>query len=81
MKTTVEVSDGLFRAARRQAVKERTTFRALVEEGLRAVLAARGHRGAFVLRDASFGADGVREDVRLDDWEAIRDRTYADHGA
>ena len=81
MKTTVDLPDGLFRAARRLAVKEGATFRALVEEGLRAVLESRQGRHGFTLRDASFGGDGTSDDVRLDDWEAIRDLSYTGRGA
>ena len=34
MKTTVDIADSLFEAARRAAARERTTLRALIEEGL-----------------------------------------------
>jgi len=40
-KTTIELPDELFVAAKRQAAGRRTTLRALVERGLRAEL--RGH--------------------------------------
>lgn len=39
MKTTIEINDELFRSARQRATEQDTTFRALVEEGLRIVLA------------------------------------------
>lgn len=39
MKTTIEINDELFRSARRHAADTGTTLRALVEEGLRSVLA------------------------------------------
>jgi len=42
MKTTIELPDDLFIAAKRRAVEERTTLRAIVERGLRAQL--RGSR-------------------------------------
>jgi hypothetical protein len=35
MKTTIQISDSLFKEARKVAQQERTTLRALVEEGLR----------------------------------------------
>ena len=38
MKTTVEISDALLDEARRAAARERTTVRALIEEGLRKVI-------------------------------------------
>jgi hypothetical protein len=39
MKTTIEINDELFRTARQRAADTGTTLRALVEEGLRSVLA------------------------------------------
>jgi hypothetical protein len=61
MKTTVEIADELLGAARTAAAQERTTLRALIEEGLRAVLQRRRQRRkAFRLRDASFHGDGVQ---------------------
>jgi hypothetical protein len=41
MKTTLELPDELFVAAKQRAAQERTTLRAIVERGLRAQLAAR----------------------------------------
>jgi hypothetical protein len=41
MKTTVEIADPLLREARKIAARERTTLRALVEQGLRRVVAER----------------------------------------
>jgi hypothetical protein len=39
MKTTIEIGDELFRTARQRAAESGITFRALVEAGLRTVLA------------------------------------------
>ncbi|NUQ11779.1 MAG: DUF2191 domain-containing protein [Gemmatimonadaceae bacterium] len=81
MKTTVDIADQLFEGARRLAAREGTTLRALIEEGLRAVLLSR--RAApkgFVLRDASFAGDGVAPGVRLDDWTQVRTLIYEDRG-
>ena len=39
MKTTIDVSDALFNSAKELAQQNQTTLRALVEEGLRRVLA------------------------------------------
>ena len=51
MKTTIDINDELFRQVRQRADETGTTFRALVEEGLRQVLAAApsAARGPFVL--------------------------------
>ncbi len=61
MRTTVDISDPLFRQAEALAVRERLSFRDLVEEGLRLVLAARsdGATSSFRLRDGGFsGGEG-----------------------
>ena len=81
MKTTVELSDGLLRQAKRLAVKERTTVRALIEQGLRAVVADRARARGFSLRRASFQGDGLVSGRSLQDWAAIRDLAYSERGA
>lgn len=55
MKTTIEVSDALFNAAKELAQQSHTTLRALVEEGLRRVLAdtRAEDKPVFKLKDAS----------------------------
>ena len=55
MKTTIEVSDALFLAAKSFAQRSQTTLRALVEEGLRRVLndSQPKMKSAFKLVDAS----------------------------
>jgi hypothetical protein len=45
MKTTLELDDHLLERAKRLAAKEGTTLRAVVEDALRARLAARPSRG------------------------------------
>jgi predicted nucleic acid-binding protein len=58
MKTTLDIPDPLLREARKIAARERTTLRALVEQGLRKVIAERKATRPFRLRDASFGGRG-----------------------
>jgi hypothetical protein len=55
MKTTIEVSDVLFSSAKAHAQKNQTTLRAVIEEGLRRVLADSEAKvkPAFKLKDAS----------------------------
>ena len=80
MKTTVEIQDDLLRSAKRQARRERTTLRALIEEGLRRVLRGRKESTPFRLRDASVGGKGVRQGIREGDWETIRALIYKGRG-
>lgn len=81
MKTTVEISDGLLREAKRVALRERTTVRALIEQGLRLVVRGRSSAGRFVLRKASFKGDGLAPGRSLQDWDTIRDLAYSERGA
>jgi hypothetical protein len=55
MKTTLDLSDALFFMAKDVASKQKTTLRALVEEGLRKVLGERQQaaQSPFKLRNAS----------------------------
>jgi hypothetical protein len=55
MKTTIEVSDALFKSAKQLAQRNQTTMRALIEDGLRRVLSDQPTKAkpAFKLKDAS----------------------------
>jgi hypothetical protein len=81
MKTTLEISDPLLRAARKVAARDRTTLRALVEQGLRRVVAEKQRgRPAFRLRKASFKGRGLRPELRDAGWDRLRDLAYQDRG-
>ena len=82
MKTTIEISDAALDEARRVAQREGTSLRALIEEGLRRVLAdRRSRRAAFRLRDASFSGEGLSPEFAGESWPAIRDTIYRERGA
>ena len=81
MKTTVELSDALLRQAKRVALKERTTVKALIERGLRLVVSGQNASRAFTLRRASFRGDGLVSGQSLRDWSAIREAIYSERGA
>lgn len=57
MKTTVDIDDPLFHAAKAEAQRRGVTVRSLIEEGLRRVLAAPDTQ-AFVLADCSVDGGG-----------------------
>lgn len=80
MKTTLEISDPLLREARKLAARERTTLRALVEQGLRRVVTERQRRPAFRLRKASFKGRGLRLEFQDATWERVRDIAYEGRG-
>ena len=81
MKTTVDLPEGLLREVKRAALEERTTVRALIEQGLRIVLSDRRQSAAFALRKASFRGDGLVAGSSLRDWNDVRDLIYAERGA
>jgi len=74
MKTTIDISDALLEEARHVAAREGTSLRALIEEGLRQVLAQRrSRRAGFRLRDATFTGDGLSPEFAGESWPPIRD--------
>ncbi len=81
MKTTVEISDVLLHQARKVAAREKTTVRALVEEGLRDVIAKRKRLTGFKLRKVTFRGNGLQPALRGASWEQIRDLAYEGRGA
>jgi len=80
MKTTVEIADALLAEARQLARRERTTLRALIEEGLRRIVGEREERSGFELRKVPFHGEGVDPDLNGGSWEEIRRRIYEDRG-
>lgn len=82
MKTTIDVSDATLVEAKRVAEREGTTLRALVEEGLRHVLAThRAKRSRFRLRRVTFKGEGLSPEFEGTGWPATRDAIYRGHGA
>jgi hypothetical protein len=76
MKTTVEIADPVLREARKLAQREGTTLRALIDEGLRRVLAEKRKKTAFRLRLVTVGGRGLRPELRDAGWDEIRDLSY-----
>ena len=82
MKTTIELSDAAFEEAKRVAAREGTSLRALIEEGLRRVLAERrARRTGFKLRRAAFKGQGLSPEFEGESWPAVRDAIYRERGA
>jgi len=75
MKTTIELPDPLLEQARRFAAARRMTLKALIEQGLRTVMAEKPEEKPFRLRDCSFdGGTGMAPELKT--WEQIRDIIY-----
>lgn len=80
MKTTIEISNSLLEEARKLAAKERATVRALVEQGLRQIVAERKSRGAFKVRKATFKGQGLQTGFAGATWEQMRETKYEGRG-
>jgi hypothetical protein len=80
MKTTIEISDAVLDDARKVARREGTTLRALVEHGLRQVIAQHRRKSAFRLRDASAGSGGLRPELEGAAWNRLRELAYEGRG-
>lgn len=81
MKTTIELPDPLLRDARAIAAREKTTLKALMEEGLRTVVEKRRKRKKpFKLRMVGFRGQGLHPDIGEWSWEKIRDIIYEGRG-
>ena len=79
MKTTIELGDSLLAEAKKVAAQENTTLRALVEAGLREVLAKRRRRAApFRLRRVTVKGKGLRPELLSASWQTLRDLAYGD---
>lgn len=80
MRTTIEIADPLFERARRHAEREGTTLRALVEEGLRQVLAQKTGTKPFKLRDVRFTrGGGLTPEFANVPFGRIRRASYGDY--
>jgi hypothetical protein len=80
MKTTIDIANNLLEEARQLAGREGKTIKALVEEGLRKVLAERQRVGSFHLRQASFKGEGLHPDAAGASWERLRELAYGERG-
>jgi Arc/MetJ family transcription regulator len=80
MKTTIEITDSLLEAAKRQARRDGTTLRELIEESLRRALESKRTKRSFQLRRCSFKGKGLAAELSGASWDAIRERAYEGHG-
>jgi len=81
MKTTIEIADDLFARAQRVARREKTTFRALTEAGLRHVLREKQAKTTKWKWKPITCGGGLTEEFKNASWDKIRDEIYRGHGA
>jgi hypothetical protein len=81
MKTTVQIPDALLAEIQQIATKNKTTLRALMQEGLQHVVEReRTMKKPFKLKDCSVGPKKVNEELVGRQWEDIVDLVYGDRG-
>ncbi len=76
MKTTIDIADELFEQVQRLARKERTTFRALAETGLRLLLKNGRPRKKKLPPLPVVKGQGLTPEFKDATWEQIRDAIY-----
>ncbi len=80
MKTTIDIADNVFLSARRLADKRGTTLKALVEQGLRRVLADKQRDGQFRFEPVTDGRPAQAGAAQPLPWEQVRDMIYEGRG-
>jgi hypothetical protein len=80
-RTTVRLPEDLMRRAKRKAAAEGRTLTAMIEEGLRRVLAERtpADRGERILPRVSTATGGVRPGIDLNDTASIQELEDLDY--
>jgi hypothetical protein len=73
MKTTIDIADSLLEEAKQAAASEKTTLRALVEEGLRAVLDRRRGSADFKLEGFAYRGSVLRAGIEETDFGRMLD--------
>jgi hypothetical protein len=81
MKTTIEIADDLFKRAQGVARKEKTTFRALTEHGLRLILKEKQNKPKKLPPLVTYGGSGLTDEFKDWNWDKIRDEIYRGRGA
>ncbi len=81
MKTTLDIHDELLLRAKRHAKETRRPLRALVEDGLRRVLAASPPRTRYRLADLRAGEPDAPDPLEGYSWPELRETIYGDPGA
>ena len=78
MKTTLDIHDELLARAKRHAKKTGRPLRAVVEDGLRQVLAAPSSRNRYRLPDLSTGQSGAEDPLEVYSWQDLRGVIYGE---
>ena len=78
VKTTIDIHDELLVRAKRHAQRTGRPLRAVVEEGLRQVLAVAESPARYKLPDLSVGRVGEPDPLEAYSWPELRDIIYGE---
>jgi len=78
MKTTIDINDELAQQAKAMAARRGTTFRSIVEHGIRLALEEASRSKPYRLDDKSVQGSGLQADFRDRRWAEIREAAYGD---
>jgi hypothetical protein len=78
MKTTLDIQDELMVRAKRHAKRIGRPLRAVVEEGLRLVLAEAKPKKSYVMPDCSVGDPDAEDPLEMLSWQDLRQEIYAE---
>ena len=78
MKTTVDIQDELLARAKRHAKDTGRTLRAVIEDGLREVLAAPTGPNPYRLPDLSTGHTEAEDPLEAYSWQDLRGLIYGE---
>jgi hypothetical protein len=76
VKTTIEIRDDLLVRAKQLAKRTGRPLRAVVEDGLRRVLADAPKASAYELPDRSVGERGGKDPLEASSWQELKDEIY-----
>ena len=80
MKTTLDIHDELLTRAKRHAKETGRPLRAVVEDGLRCVLASARPGGGYKLSDLRAGDPEAADPLERYSWPELREMIYGDPG-
>jgi hypothetical protein len=80
MKNTIDIADPLLEQAKRLAARRGITLNALMEQGLRRVIADKKHDEAYRFVPVTFKGDGLQPGLEGKGWAAVRDIIYEGRG-
>ncbi len=81
MKTTIDIQDELLERAERLARETGRSLSAIMEDGLRTVLASPPVEGRYTLPDLRVGDPEAPDPLEQYSWPELRELIYGDWGA